>query len=444
MSSRARRPGVALQGRFTELGGSLLVVTALAAIASVLVASAATTCIDGGIRYAVASVGQKNDTADGWTVDRPSGGSVSTSLIDRGGDGHWQQLVITNPDMATCELWQQRADVGVGWSPGDTVWAAVEFEYDADATVNGSLWARVSFSDGYGSTADNHRTSFDLPITYLPAAGSGVMLTPTVAVPIGTTRLQFLVGGNIAGTWRFGRATMRVNTPLSRATTVALLGDSITRANWDYSAGPSGSKDCHGYFTWANILAGQRLDPTVYAGVGGDTTADMLARLNADVIAQEPDWCIVQGGTNDCSKGLAEATIEANLQTMYEALDAAGVSVIATTITGTELTTRRNVNDWIRTYATAHGIPLADWSSVIEHEDGSPLTGMTNDGIHPSPSGAAKLGEVLAAVISAQVAADSVLPASAAASGELLDNGFFSSDRTAPTTSASDAMSGRR
>ena len=59
---------------------------------------------------------------------------------------------------------------------------------------------------------------------------------------------------------------------------------------------------------------------TLNTGIGGDTTAGLLSRFTADVVAQKPDVVVLMGGTNDFWWGLPVNTVIANLFTMaYQA-----------------------------------------------------------------------------------------------------------------------------
>jgi lysophospholipase L1-like esterase len=68
------------------------------------------------------------------------------------------------------------------------------------------------------------------------------------------------------------------------------------------------------------------------AGVGGENTAEGLVRLDADVLAHEPDLVTVEFGLNDIryepEKRIPEETFAANLREMHRRLDAAGAIVI--------------------------------------------------------------------------------------------------------------------
>lgn len=65
----------------------------------------------------------------------------------------------------------------------------------------------------------------------------------------------------------------------------------------------------------------------VNAGVSGDTTAGGLRRLDW-LLAQEPDWVVVELGANDGLRGVALEAIEANLRAILERVRAAGAGAV--------------------------------------------------------------------------------------------------------------------
>lgn len=183
--------------------------------------------------------------------------------------------------------------------------------------------------------------------------------------------------------------------PQTDVTRLALFGDSVTEAN--------NGQNSVGYFSWANVLLDHRFEVVAFAGVGGNTTAQMLARIEADVLGHDPGVCIVLGGGNDVVGGVDAATIVSNLTTIYETLRARGISVVAGPIypsvnydAGAETTTWEAVNAALEAYAAAHSwLIWSDWSIAnldIEAETPAPLAGRTHDGVHPNALGAAYMG----------------------------------------------------
>jgi lysophospholipase L1-like esterase len=135
------------------------------------------------------------------------------------------------------------------------------------------------------------------------------------------------------------------------------------------------------------------------AGISGNTTAQMLARITTDVIAYAPAYCVVLGGTNDVAQSVPFATTKANLTAIYTVLINAGIRPVLGTVTPRNITTAeqvalRQLNAWIRGYANKYGYPLIDFNAVLT----DPLTelwasGLNADNVHPSASGATAMAQ---------------------------------------------------
>jgi len=223
--------------------------------------------------------------------------------------------------------------------------------------------------------------------------------------------------------------------------TFVIFGDSITALNTNPL---NDCPDVVGYFTHARMALGSvRLLNN--AGIGGNTTAMMLARIDAAVIAYAPGWCIVQGGGNDVGQGVTAETITSNLTAIYTALSAAAIRIVACTITPTTSADTADkraalyaVNTWIRDYAMKNpNVVLCDWFNAIADPDtGGPATGMTSDGAHPSMLGAARMGKVLYDALAPYVPFTiDLLPMSNAETDNIVSNGMLTGDNNGFATS---------
>jgi lysophospholipase L1-like esterase len=185
--------------------------------------------------------------------------------------------------------------------------------------------------------------------------------------------------------------------------TIALIGDSLTDNNYTNAAGLQAYSSI-GYFTWANMLLGQRLTLVNEGGVGGNKSADVLARLDRDMIAYRPKYGLVMIGVNDLFGSLTATAIAANLQEIYTRMRAAGITVIACTVTpasAAQIEQWTALNAWIVDYArSTTGMLLCDMAgALMSATDGAPLAGTTNDGIHPITQGAVPMGRSLFEVL---------------------------------------------
>lgn len=183
------------------------------------------------------------------------------------------------------------------------------------------------------------------------------------------------------------------------ANRLVIFGDSITQQNQgitQYSA--------TGYYVWGNFFLNGAFDLLNNAGVGGNTTAQMLARIQTDVIDHAPTWCVVFGGANDITQGVPAATTTANLASIYDQLRAGGIEVIACTAyrtatmdTAAEASALATVNEWIKAQAATRGFPLVDfYTAMTDSATGYTQTGLVADGTHPSTEGALRMGVAFA------------------------------------------------
>jgi acyl-CoA thioesterase-1 len=101
---------------------------------------------------------------------------------------------------------------------------------------------------------------------------------------------------------------------------IVFLGDSIT--------------DGHTYpaLIEQGLKAASRRPPVcVNAGIGGDTAAGMLARLQRDVLVHEPDLCTLHVGANDVLRGVTLADYERDVTAIASQLQAAKVPLLILT-----------------------------------------------------------------------------------------------------------------
>lgn len=93
--------------------------------------------------------------------------------------------------------------------------------------------------------------------------------------------------------------------------------------------------------------------------VGGNTTAQMLARLEKDIFLNQDanaKYVVVWGGTNDVYKSVKPEETENNLQTIYSTIKKAGIKVVAVNVppsktsptwTEDKQTATNEINAWI-------------------------------------------------------------------------------------------------
>jgi lysophospholipase L1-like esterase len=175
---------------------------------------------------------------------------------------------------------------------------------------------------------------------------------------------------------------------------LAFLGDSITQNG----AGKGGY--CR--LVVAGLEAnGVKVDP-VFAGVSGNTSKDMLARVDRDVISKKPDWMTLSCGVNDVWHGAKGGVLledyKKNITALVDKCDAAKVKVMILTSTmimedqGNDNNQKLIAyNDFLRSLAKERKYPLADLNAdeQAELKTASKQTGknLTVDGVHMNPLG---------------------------------------------------------
>lgn len=154
--------------------------------------------------------------------------------------------------------------------------------------------------------------------------------------------------------------------------------------------------------------------PYVNRGISGQTTSQMLVRMFPDVIRLKPAALIILAGTNDVSRNTGPQTLQMitdNYQAMAELAKAHGIKVIFATVmpvsdyTSRPQTVRRppadilKLNKWIKEYASANGLGLADYYAATVDEKGFLKAEISGDGLHPNAKGYEMMAPVAEAAI---------------------------------------------
>lgn len=178
------------------------------------------------------------------------------------------------------------------------------------------------------------------------------------------------------------------------------LGDSIT-AN-DSFLSPSG------LWTMGNGYYEELLRQTTYltgtdfvfvsnAGSPGNTTPQMLARMDADVIAHHPDLVFLMAGTNDILPGASDADYAAFFNTLEKIvlkLLIAGSDVILSTCCAKDAAPAEMAKAIPMYYMLAHhyGLRLIDaHRATADPVTGQYKSGFSDDGTHPNAAGIAEI-----------------------------------------------------
>jgi lysophospholipase L1-like esterase len=119
--------------------------------------------------------------------------------------------------------------------------------------------------------------------------------------------------------------------------------------------------------------------PYINRGISGQTTPQMLIRFRPDVIAHKPRAVVILAGTNDIAGNTSPISvedIEGNLASMAELAKANGIRVVLASVMPTSDYIRpqtqrrpnekiRELNEWIKKYASANGHVYLDYYSAM-------------------------------------------------------------------------------
>lgn len=191
---------------------------------------------------------------------------------------------------------------------------------------------------------------------------------------------------------------------------VAIYGDSRT----NNCVTVNGLENC-GYIFWGRFLSRNKVDfrKEYEFGVGGDTTFDMINRI--DEVLQSPcGTVVILGGTNDRVTYTAEQTIE-NLDKMIKLFVAKGKVVVlyaelprgnaafspAYILTTAQLIEHMKVVNWCLNQKNRYGVYVVNaWPNMADPASttGNIKTGQSIDGLHLNTLGAYNAGSPLADV----------------------------------------------
>jgi lysophospholipase L1-like esterase len=181
---------------------------------------------------------------------------------------------------------------------------------------------------------------------------------------------------------------LRAEILLRPGDSIAFLGDSITQFGADQDGG---------YVRLVEAgLADHGIKVTVIpAGWSGNTSRDMLGRLENHVLTKKPTWMTLSAGVNDVMHTAVELEeYKKNVTAILDRCQAAGVKVMVLTATqiGLPVTSPGNIklagyNDFLRETAKARNLPLADLNAAMVAEQAvytqaKAERSLTGDGVH--------------------------------------------------------------
>lgn len=221
---------------------------------------------------------------------------------------------------------------------------------------------------------------------------------------------------------------------------VLVTGDSIPRGGYAVTNGNAEWGD-----SWAQQAlwrSGGRAHALANTGVAGNTSTQMLARWQADVIAWRPDVVLLMIGANDIGSGGGTSqigTLMRNIEQMVLQSLAAGILPVIATPPAKDAAKpemRRAIPYFYR-LAEAYDLPLLDMFAVtVDPVTGGWKSGWSGDGTHPGATAIAAMA-AYAGPILADLAAYQPRPYLAAYSetaagnpANLIRNGSFAQQAT--------------
>ena len=176
----------------------------------------------------------------------------------------------------------------------------------------------------------------------------------------------------------------------AKVRTFVALGDSLTA--WPATPWPSRLDSQDTLLTLVNN-----------AGVPGNTTAQMNARLNADVYAYHPDVLFVLGGTNDLGFGISASATIANLRAIIVGAKAHKIMVVLLLVPPDSFSSMApkiaSLNAAIIHLANSQVVNYVDIHAPLANANGVFYSKYTSDGLHFTDLGA----QVVANTIRARV-----------------------------------------
>jgi lysophospholipase L1-like esterase len=188
------------------------------------------------------------------------------------------------------------------------------------------------------------------------------------------------------------------------------IGDSLTRGSTLFSpiVADALTDGTSQWQRWAPVYTSLRNNLIVNKGVGGNTTTQVNARIQADVIDCQPKLVFLSACNNDFnSPQVPLATRTSNTQSSINLCATAGIPVIlynATYSTADDINQpaqREYYEDWWKNYKpTLTGVQGSiDIMDALRNPQGYADNGITqSDGTHPTPIGYRRMGQWIAAL----------------------------------------------
>jgi acyl-CoA thioesterase-1 len=188
--------------------------------------------------------------------------------------------------------------------------------------------------------------------------------------------------------------------------TIVALGDSTTAGTPAFKspieAPPNGSGNVESqYAHW--LMQAHRDWQVLNRGVNGERSDQIRARFARDAAAAKPAVVVIIAGVNDVYQGRSAASVEHELEAIYDAARAANITVVAGSIIPYNVATpdqnarMHAINDWIRAYAASHAtrVVFCDTRAAVAAPGQPDRLLSSPDDLHPTPDGYRRMANAL-------------------------------------------------
>jgi lysophospholipase L1-like esterase len=189
------------------------------------------------------------------------------------------------------------------------------------------------------------------------------------------------------------RYASRIYIPAQEHYDVIAFGDSLTEG--------LGSEDLKGYVGYLEEHTGV---PIFNQGVRRNTTTDLLARIDRDVLEHHPRVVIMTIGGNDLIHVTPYETILYNLESLFKKLTDAGITVIFAEVTDNTLF--KKYNQQVKSLADRYGVVYIP--RTMEHVFWNLRSKF--DPLHPDDRGYVTMGERMLPVVQKVFEEQGILP----------------------------------
>jgi lysophospholipase L1-like esterase len=190
---------------------------------------------------------------------------------------------------------------------------------------------------------------------------------------------------------------------------VTSLGDSITALGGN-QLGNEGAN----YYAQACVRSGQRIRWVYNGGIPSNNLAQMLARVQTDVIAKNAGTCLIMAGTNNMGNPMGDPAVAGTpgyiMKQIVAELQAANIRPVLCTIPprNDNLALNANVtawNAWLTFWGERSGILVIDtYAAIVNPATGAPAAGMVEaDNVHPTAVANARMAEVVVTALAADL-----------------------------------------